>query len=489
MTAGAVVALPSRSFASFYHVLGQDPGDLEAVTGDNRKIVLKAASLRDLSAATQGRLLVAKSPGYDVARQILNPSIDKHPALIIQPVDTDGIKNAVAFARANDLLLAVKCGGHSTSGQSTCDRGMMIDLSGFRGVRVDPAARKAWVKGGTLLGQIDRETQAQSLATPLGTVSHTGVGGLTTGGGFGRVARRFGLALDNVAAVDVVTADGKLVHAGSGENEELLWAVRGGGGNFGVVTSFEFQLHPMEPRIIGGNVAFPLARAREVLSFYADYAGQAADDLYVDLSMMRPPGDGAGAINLHVCYSGPPAGADRALAPIRKLGTPLTDGIGPMEYVAIQRSTDISDPRAHGFYLKAGFISKLPAELISAILTGFTGNPGRMTELYFQHCGGAIARVPAAATAFAHRQALHNMIVTVAWRMGDDPTEHVRWIKQYWASLEPFTRGFYVNDAGDATAAKVNENYGGNYPRLAVVKKKYDPTNLFRLNANIQPGP
>jgi len=325
--------------------------------------------------------------------------------------------------------------------------------------------------------------------TPLGTVSHTGVGGLTTGGGFGRLARRFGLALDNVAAVDVVTADGKLVHASPAENEDLYWGVRGGGGNFGVVTSFEFQLHPMGPEIIGGNIAFPLAKARDVLSFYADYAAQAPDDLYVDLAMMRPPGNGDGAINLHVCYSGAPAGADRVLSPIRKLGTPLTDGIKPMEYVTIQRSTDISDPRANGFYLKAGFIPKLTGELISAILAGFEGNPGRMTEFFFQHCGGAIARIPDSATAFAHRSAQQNMLVNVGWRMGDDPAEHIRWIKRYWTSLEPFTRGYYVNDANEDTLGKVNENYRGNYPRLATIKKKYDPTNLFRLNPNIQPGP
>jgi FAD/FMN-containing dehydrogenase len=418
---------------------------------------------------------------------VLNPTIDRRPALIVQPTGAADVRTAVAFARESSLLVAVKCGGHSFSGQSTCDRGMMIDLSVLRGVRVDPRARRAWVAGGTLLGQLDHEAMAHGLVAPMGTVSHTGVGGLTTGGGFGRVARRFGLALDNVTAVDVVTADGRFLRASQAQNEDLYWGVRGGGGNFGVVTSFEFQLHPMQRQVIAGNISFPIARARDVLSFYADYSARAPDELYLDFFMVRPPGGAEGVVGLAACYSGPASSADRALAPLRRLGTPLEDGITAIDYVAMQRSGDVTDPRAMGTYLKSGFTSEIGADLIGAILQGFEGHPARLTQLVTQHAGGAIGRVPVAATAFAHRHAQVNVLAIVSWRAGDDPAPHMQWTRQYWAALEPFTRGFYSVEVADQSARVVNANYGSNYRRLVTIKNKYDPTNLFRLNANVQP--
>jgi hypothetical protein len=260
-TAG-VASIPCRdAFAVFYRPVEQyqQLPDVDAVTGDGQHIRLTGVTLADLRARLRGRLLLAGNPGYDDARRIRNPAFDKRPALIVQPTGVADIRTAVDFARENrGLLLAVKCGGHSFSGLSTCDRGMQIDLSLFRDVRVDPAARRAWVTGGCLLGQVDHETTALGLATPLGTVSDTGVGGLATGGGFGRLARRFGLSVDNVVAVDVVTADGQLRHASNAENPDLLWGVRGGGGNFGIVTNFEFQLHPMPQPIFSGNIAYPI---------------------------------------------------------------------------------------------------------------------------------------------------------------------------------------------------------------------------------------
>jgi FAD/FMN-containing dehydrogenase len=462
--------------------------DVPAVTGDGRAITLRGADIADLAARLRGRLLLAKSDGYDQARRILNPSFDKHPALIVQPTGVADIQSAVNFARENSLLLALKCGGHSHSGQSTCDRGMQLDLSTFRGVRVDPRARRAWVSGGTLLGAVDHEAMAHGLVTPLGTVSHTGVGGLTLGGGFGRLARRFGLAIDNLESVDVVTADGQLRHASLTDNPDLFWGVRGGGGNFGVVTTFEFRLHPMQRDVIAGAVVFPVEKARDVLSLFGDYGVEAPDDLYFDPFLSVPPGGAPGVVALQVCYSGPHARAEHVLAPLRKLG-PAKDTVKKVDYVTVQRMNDSTDSRAMGSYIKGGFITKVPRDLVSALVDGFEGHPSRMTFLFFQHCGGATSRVATDATAFAHRQAHANMITAVGWRMGaDDPAEHIQWVRQYWATLEPFTHGFYVNDLDqEATAAQVNANYGQNYPRLVAVKTKYDPTNLFRLNANVQP--
>lgn len=464
--------------------------DVTAVTGDGREITLHAADIRDLAAKLRGQLLLAGDSGYDDARRILNPSFDKHPALIAQPTHVEDVQSSVRFARDHNLLVAVKCGGHSHSGQSTCDRGMQIDLSNLRGVNVDPRARLVSVAGGTLLGQVDQESMAHGLVTPLGTVSHTGVGGLTLGGGFGRLARRYGMAIDNLESVDVVTADGQLRRASASENPDLFWGVRGGSGNFGIVTRFDFRLHPMQREVIAGKVTFPIAKARDVLNMYAEYAPTAPDDLYMDPVMALPPGGAPGAVALEVCYSGPQKNAERVLAPIRKLGTPVSDTIKAIDYVQVQRINDVTDSRALGSYLKGGFISQMPAKLVSALVDGFQGHPGRITLLFFQHCGGATARVGDEATAFSHRYALANMMTVAGWRHGvDDPAEHIQATRRYWATLEPFTRGFYVNDmAREATAKDINDNYRGNYQRLVALKKKFDPTNLFRLNANVAPS-
>lgn len=467
-----------------------DIPDVPAVTGDGREIMLRGADIRDLAAKLHGQLLLAGDDGYDDARRILNPSFDKHPALITQPTGVADIQAAVNFARDHNLLVAVKCGGHSHSGQSTCDRGMQIDLSRLRQVQVDQRQRRASVAGGTLLGQVDQACMAQGLVTPLGTVSHTGVGGLTLGGGFGRLARRFGMAIDNLESVEVITADGKVRRASASENPDLFWAVRGGSGNFGVVTQFDFRLHPMQREVIAGQVSFPIAKARDVLSMYAEYAPAAPDDLYFDPVMALPPGGAPGVITLEVCYSGPQQNAERALAPIRKLGTPATDTIKALDYVQVQRVNDVTDSRAMGSYLKGGFVSQIPSQLVSALIDGFVGDPGRVTLAFFQHCGGAVKRIPDEATAFAHRYALANMMTVAGWRHGaDDPAAHIDATRRYWATLEPFIRGFYVNDmAREVTPSDINANYRGNYQRLVAIKSKFDPTNLFRLNANVQPS-
>ena len=460
--------------------------DINAVTGDGAEVTLKQAAVKELGDSLRGNLVLPGHEVYDEARRILNASISKYPAMIVQCKGVADIKNAVDFARESSLLVAVKCGGHSFSGKSTCDGGMMIDLTTLRSVRVDPKRRIANVSGGSLLGDMDHDTMAFGLVTTAGTVSHTGVGGLTLGAGFGRVARRFGLALDNVLGFDIVTADGKLLRADAHENPELYWGLRGGGGNFGVVTNFDFQLHPMDRNVIGGDIVFPLNEAKSVLNFYADYTSTAADELYLDGGVSARPGKPAVAF-MHVCYSGPMNKADRVLDPIRKAGTVIFDGIKTTDYVALQRSGDTSDPRARGGYVKSGFAAEITPEMIDDILYGFKEHPVRGTTFVWQHAGGAIGRVATDETAFAHRHVKNDSLLLIDWPVDIDATPHIKWLKEYWATVEPHTRGAYANDIGEAPQDRIRRNYGGNFDRLLALKNKYDPGNLFRLNANIVP--
>lgn len=484
----AAATLPGIETA--WAVVASGPvADIAAITGDGKEIVLKGADIKALASKIKGTLLIAGEDGYDKARQVLNPSFDKHPALIAQPASAEDVQAVVRFARANNVLVAVKCGGHSSSGQSTCERGLQIDLSHFRGARVDAAKKRAWVQGGTLLGQVDGECMPLGLVTPLGTVSHTGVGGLTTGGGFGRLARRFGMAIDNLASVDVVTGDGTLVHADDEKNPDLFWGVRGGGSNFGIITNFEFKLHPMQKQVIAGEVGFPIERGRDLLSMWAEYAVTAPDELYMDPALYYPPGK-PGIALLEVCYSGPAGDAERALAPIRKLGKPDFDSIKTVDYVDAQRANDTGDNRTLGTYMKSAFLSKIDAKLVSAIVEGLHPHPERLALLFFQHCGGAASRQPEDATAFSQRDSIANIMAVTGWQMGAaDPATHIEATRAYWKTLEPFTRGFYVNDAPrEVTSRDISENLRGNQARMVAVKKKYDPANLFRLNANVKPA-
>ncbi len=484
VAAGVASTLPMRAILA---QMTEVSGEIAAVTGAGADIAIEKVAVQELSDSLGGSLLMPGNVGYDIARRVLNKSIDRHPALIVQPAGAADIQNAVNFARERELLLAVKCGGHSSSGKSTCEGGMQIDLSSYRHARVEPSTRTAYIAGGSLLEELDRESMALGLVTTSGTVSHTGVGGLTLGGGFGRLARRFGLALDNVNGLDIVTANGEFRHASADENSDLYWALCGGGGNFGVVTSFEFQLHPMQRQIIGGDVMFPLDRAREILTFYAEFALNAPDDLYCDAFMrktMTGKGDGIG---IHVCFSGPESEAEKVLAPLRALAKPLMENIRAQDYVAIQKSWDNTDPRNDGRYQKSGFINEFPVELVDKIIAGLESDPGRNTSIYFQHSGGAIGRVAVDATAFAHRKSQANMIATVSWPAENDATPHVKYIRNYWKDLEPYTDGWYTNAASDQTEQVLHANYQGNFKRLLKVKNQYDPGNLFRLNANIRP--
>jgi FAD/FMN-containing dehydrogenase len=488
VAAAVAYSLPYGRLFALDQAASQAAGGISAVTLDGRPIVIEQAAIKDLQARMRGSVLLAGDAGYDQARRVLNESINRHPALVVQPTGVADVQSAINFARERELLVAVKCGGHSPGGKSTCDRGMQIDLSRFRGVRVDAAAKRAYVDGGSLLGELDHETMALGLVTTSGTVSHTGVGGLTLGGGFGRLARRFGLALDNVRAVDIVTADGSYLHADPDENPDLYWGVRGGGGNFGVVTNFEFELHPMQRQVIAGNLLFPIDRAREIIGFYGDYSSKAPDDLYADYFMQMPPAGKPGICGINVCYSGSADRADSLFAPLRKLGTPVADTIKAQDYVAVQKSTDRSDPRNEGTYLKSGFISDFKPDMVSALVDGFQPDPQRATVVFFQHSGGAIGRVAKDATAFPHRHSKHNMFAVVSWNLDHEAAPHIRYVKDYWGTLERFTDGYYTNEVGDEAQTVVDDNYQGNLARLRTIKKKYDPGNLFRLNANVQPG-
>ena len=489
VSAALAASLPARAAFedALYHPT-QITADIGAVTGDGAQVTLAKAAVQELSDSLKGKLLLPGSPGYDDARQLLNPSFDKHPAFVVQPTGPADVSSAVQFARDNSLLTAVKCGGHSNSGKSSCDGGMEIDLSTLRDVYVDTLARTARVDGGSLLGELDHEAMAFGLVTTAGTVSHTGVGGLTLGGGFGRLARRYGLAIDNVLAFDVVTADGKLHRASPDRNPDLYWALRGGGGNFGVVTSFLFQLHPMQRDVIKGEFVFPFSEAKQVLNFFGEYADAAPDEMHTGMYFGMGPGMPEPIVAISVVWSGDAGKAEGLVAPIRKAGTVVDAKLESVNYVALQRSGDIDDPRANSEYIKSGFIGSFTPQLVNDLVDNFETRPNRSTWIGTQQSGGAIGRVADDATAFAHREAKHNLLSFVNWKFGADPTEHIKYIKAHWAHVEKYTHGFYVNDAFEESQAELDANYRGNYARLSKIKREYDPTNLFRLNANILPA-
>ncbi len=460
-----------------------------AIGLDGRPLTLKAADIEDLRAGLRGELITAGDPGYDAARRLWNPAFDRKPALIVRCAGAADAQRAVNFSSAHGLLTSVRGGGHSLSGQSACDGGLIIDLSPMRAVEVDPIARVARVEGGALLGQLDRETQAFGLATPVGTVADTGVGGLTLGGGVGRIARRFGLTCDNLMAAELITADGRWVRASSRENPELLWGLRGGGGNFGVVTAFVFQLHEVAPQMYGGELSFEFADARQVLRGLADYLASAPDELYVDIAM----GTEAAAerwLEFSVCYSGPPADAPRVIAPLRKLGKVRKDGLAPAPYVKLQGSADLRGVSPLGSYGKGGLVDGITPALIDVMVDSTGSAPLSDLMIWLQHQGGAISRVPPRDTAYFNRQASHNVGVVEAWKMpGDEAVRKTEWVRQTWVKIEPLTHGQYVNLAAtDDRDTRVHAAYGDNYSRLAALKRQYDPTNLFRLNANIKPA-
>lgn len=462
-------------------------GEIPAVTGAGKQIALAARDLEDLRASLRGHLLLPGQEGYEPARKVWNGMIDRRPALIVRCAGAADVIAAVNFARAHDLALALRGGGHSPSGQSVCAGGLVIDSSTMNGIRVDPALKVARVEPGSLLGDFDREAQAFGLATTAGTISHTGIAGLTLGGGMGRICRKFGLTCDNVRAVDIVPASGQLLKASAKENPDLFWGLRGGGGNFGVVTSFEYQLHTIGPTILGGMLVYPLAQAREVLGFLAGFSSEAPDELNVDSGLFTAP-DGQRIFGIEICYCGTTAAGERALKPLRDFRKPLQDTVAPMPYVELQRSVDGEYPHGRNYYVKGGLVNGIEPALIEELVGRFESSPLLTISAFFAHLGGAVGRVAPGATAFWQRRSSHNLVIFAGWddRTQNDP--NVAWVRSTFDAVERFTDGFYVNDiAPDDPDRRVKANYGGNYERLVALKNRYDATNLFRLNANVRP--
>jgi len=460
-----------------------NPGaTIPAVSMHGDELSIESAAVEELRGSIDGGVLLQGDDGYDAAKRVWNGMFDhKTPAMVVQCASADDVVNAVNFSREKSLLVSVKCGGHSFPGKSTSDGGLMIDLSGMHSVDVDPESMTVRVDGGALLGHVDMATLPHSLVTTTGTVSHTGVGGFTLGGGMGRTDRLTGLAIDNLLAATVVTAGGDVVRASEDENSDLLWGLRGGGGNFGVVTEFIYRLHPFNPTVYGGDLFYP---ADEVsMQFYADMLDSAPDEANIEPFFV--PGEDGKMLNMiGITWSGDHAAGEKALAPMLKHPSLLAGELGPKSYQSIQTAWDGLTAHGQQNYLKSGYFNELTPEII-AIIVEFV-NRGE-TGSWFQHLGGATARVAPDATAFANRNVAVNFGISYG---SDDPALNdagIAAVREFYYALEPHMAGFYANLHQD-DKDKVGGNYGANYPRLVGLKDKYDPTNLFRLNANIRPS-
>jgi len=456
---------------------------IPAVGLAGEELSLEAAAVKELGESLSGRLLLSGDDAYDAARTVWNGMIDKRPAVIAVCADAADVQNAVTFASERGLLVAVKGGGHSFPGKSVCEGGLMIDLSSMHSVDVDSGNKTAVAGGGAFLGHLDTATFPHNLATTTGIVSHTGVGGFTLGGGMGRTDRKFGLAIDNVLAADLVTADGQLRRLSEDENQDLFWAIRGGGGNFGVATSFTYRLHPFDPTIFGGAVVYPFDQAKDVLLFYAEYSESLPDEANVEPIGTTSP-EGNKVLVVEVAYIGDHKEAEKVFAPLRAFGKPVFDDIGPLSYLELQTRYD--GTMGHGLqnYLKSGFIPELTPAAIDAMVDNFDAE--KVSMMWFQHLGGQTARIAADATAFAHRNVHSNFGIQGFWTDPSEDEQRIAAVRKYYAAMEPHMAGFYTN-LNEDTVEKTWGNFAGNYPRLAGIKSEYDPNNLFRLNANISP--
>jgi FAD/FMN-containing dehydrogenase len=463
--------------------------DLRVATLTGPEITLPEPVVEEFQKSLRGELIRPGDGGYNEARKIWNANIDKHPTLIARCMGTADVINAVNFARDNHLLVSVRGGGHSFPGICVAEGGLVIDLTNMNSVRVNPVRRTARAEGGTKWGQFDRETQAFGLACTGGTNYDTGIAGLTLGGGQGWLGGKYGLALDNLISVDIVTADGQLHVASATENPDLFWAVRGGGGNFGVVTSFEYQLHPVGPLPVG-VVIFPLDRAREVLKFYNEFASSIPDELNT-ASGLATLEDGTPAVAIVACYNGPLEEGEKVLEPLRQIGQPIMAQFESMSYVQVQHLLDPFTPDGHQYYEKGHFITDIRDGAIDAMIESYrtTSSPGNL--LVLQQQGNVANRVSQDATAYSHREARYNLILIARWSDPGESEIHFKWTRDLWEKLVPYsTGGVYVNNVGseaDDGATMIRSAYGANYQRLAAIKQKYDPTNLFRHNQNIRP--
>lgn len=443
-----------------------------------------------------GQLLRVGTTEYEQARPVWNGMIEARPALIARCASTADVAAVVGFAAENDLALAVRGGGHNVAGLGTCEGGIVADLSGMQSVRVDPAQRLARVQGGATWGVLDAATQAHGLATPGGLVSTTGIAGLTLGGGIGWLMRRWGLTCDNLVSAEVVTADARVVTAGEDGDAELLWGLRGGGGNFGVVTDFTYRLHPLGPTVLGGMVLHPLERAEEVLGFWREWVTGLPDELTTMVAFVSAPPEPfvpeefrlAPAVAVLACYAGPPEEGEPLVAPLRRLGPPVVDVLGPMPYLALQSMLDTAAPRGLRNYWKSGYLTD-PAPAAAALIDTAATRPSPLSQVHLHHLGGAVARVDEQATAFAHRQAPFALNIVGMWADPGDDEANLSWARWHHRALQPFVSGAYVNFLADSGPDHLSAAYApATRARLSVLKRRYDPGNLFRINHNVAPA-
>ena len=449
--------------------------------------MLSPANLKVFRESIRGTSFCPGDAGYDVARTIPNAMIDRRPAVIVRCAGAADVVGSVRFAREHGALVSVRGGGHSVAGKSVCEGGVMIDLSAMKGIRVDATDRSARAEPGLTLGEFDRETQAFGLATALGVVSKTGIAGLTLGGGYGHLHAKYGLALDNVLSLDAVLADGRLVTATPTENPDLYWGLRGSGGNLGVVTSLLYRVHEVGP-VLAGGVFFPIPQMRDVLRFIRGFAAKIPDELAIQGIALTHPEIGP-VFGVAVCYCGPISEGEKALKPLRSFGKPVADIIAPMPLVQLQGMFDPFFPPGRYTYVKSSFVQELTDAAID-VLAEFAAS--RPSPLVFapgiEHWHGAATRVGTTETAFPHRTHQYNFMAWSTWTEIADTERHVQWTRQFWEAMRPhLAPGSYVNylSEDDDGAAKVA--FGPNYDRLLALKKKYDPTNLFRMNHNIRP--
>jgi FAD/FMN-containing dehydrogenase len=452
-----------------------------------------------LSGAFGGELLRPGDSGYDAARRIWNGAIDRRPACIARCHGVADVVAAVRFARERDLEVAIRSGGHNVAGHASCDGGLVIDLSAMKGIRVDPLARTARAQSGVLWGELDRETQLFGLATVGGVVTHTGIAGLTLGGGIGWLMRKYGATVDNLLSVDLVTAEGELLTVSESENPGLFWGVRGGGGNFGIVTSFEYRLHPVGPLVLAGPVFYPLERARQVLRLYREFAATAPDELTTIVNLREAPPvaflpeelHGKPIVMVGACYAGAPEEGIDVVRPLKELGRPIVDLLEPRRYVELQSMFDASVPHGWHYYWRSVELPPLSDGAIETLI----GHAATITSprsycIVFQ-LGGALARVPEHATAFNQRRAAHNLNINAVWTEPDPGCEqHIAWARNFFDAIRPqASHGVYVNFLGDEGPERVRHAYGdANYERLVELKRSYDPTNFFHRNQNVNPA-
>jgi FAD/FMN-containing dehydrogenase len=462
--------------------------DLRVITLTGEEAVLKDAAVEAFKASLRGLLLRPGDVGYDDARKVWNGMIDRRPALIVRCAGVADVITCVNLARTHSLLVSVKGGAHNIPGNAVCHGGLTIDLSQLRSVVVDPGRRTARAEPGATWADFDHETQAFGLATTGGTAFDTGIAGLTLGGGIGWLAGKYGLSCDNLLAVDIVTADGQLRTASATENPDLFWAVRGGGGNFGVVTSFQYQLHP-GGLVLAGEVFYPFEKAKEFLTFYRDFSRDIPDELNTigGLATFPEVGPVAAAI---VCYNGPVEEGEKVLRPLRGFGSPLGDGIRPMPYTEIQQITGPMLQTGRRNYIKSIMVKDMGEAVIDTLLEYFARVPSPFTLLVFQQLGNAANRVGKDATAFNHRDAGYELIMHAIWLDQGEDEKNIRWTRELAATTLPLTGGSdYINQMGteaEEGADRIRAAFGPNYQRLVAVKQRYDPTNLFRHNQNIK---